>query len=547
MNRRRTAPLHWAALAACLCLLPVPVAAQAPAEPTHVYIARGGDTLIGIGRRLLVQPGAWPELVRINRIANPNRIAIGTAVAIPLRLLRSSALAVTVEQVRGDVRAGNTALAAGATLAEGDEVRTATDGSVVLRLADGSLLRLAAGSTLRVEAARRLPDLDRTRSGVSLQSGRVEVQTPRSVDGKPSFEVRTPQGVLGVRGTEFRVAADSGSGVTRGEVLEGAIEAAAGATARRLEAGFGTSIDAQARVAEPVPLLAAPDLRNQPALQERLVVRFAVPAQTGVVAWRGLLARDRGMRDVVADNLAQGTELRFANLDDGPYVLRVRGIDAMGLEGRDADHAFVLKARPEPPLPSAPAPGGVTRGTRVELSWAGNPEAQTYRMQLANDERLGANLRDLPGLTTTSLTLDGLAPGNYFWRLASVRAGNDQGPWGVVRGFVVRPPPATPAPPAVGDTAVQFAWEGEPGQTFDFQIARDPNFEQMVLERRLEQAGIDLPRPPGGTYYVRYRARDADGFIGPFTTPQRFEVIDCIRVSEGGCVRTGGGEPLRRP
>ena len=84
-------------------------------------------------------------------------------------------------------------------------------------------------------------------------------------------------------------------------------------------------------------------------------------------------------------------------------------------------------------------------------------------------------------------------------------------------------------------------------KTPDGQLARDPNFEQMVLERRLDQAGIDLPRPAGGTYYVRYRARDADGFVGPFTTPQRFEVIDCIRVSEGGCMRTGDGEPLRRP
>jgi hypothetical protein len=546
MKGRRMAPPLWAALIACI-LLPAPAAAQAPADSTHVYIARSGDTLIGIGRRLLIEPVAWPELARINRIANPDRIAVGTALAIPLRLLRSSALAVTVEQVRGDVHTGNAALTTGSTLAEGDEIRTGTDGSAVLRLADGSLLRLAAGSALRIEAARRLPDLDRTRSGVSLQSGRVEVQTPRSVDGKPSFEVRTPQGVLGVRGTEFRVAADSGSGITRGEVLEGVVEAAAGAASKRLEAGFGTSIDAQAHVAEPIPLLAAPDLRNQPVLQERLVVRFAVPALGGAVAWRGQVARDRGMHDVVADNQTQGAELRFASLDDGPYFLRVRGIDALGLEGRDADHAFVLKARPEPPLPSAPAPGGVTRGTRVELSWASNPEAQTYRLQLANDEQLGADLRDLPGLAATSLALDGLTPGDYFWRLASVRAGNDQGPWGVVRRFVVRSPPATPAPPAVGDTAVQFAWEGEPGQTFEFQLARDPNFEQMVLERRLDQAGIDLPRPAGGTYYVRYRARDADGFIGPFTTPQRFEVIDCIRVSEGGCMRTGDGEPLRRP
>jgi hypothetical protein len=546
MKAWRLAPWRWAAVAALVCLFTAQGKAQSTTEPTHVYVTRGGDTLIGLGRRLLVEPGAWTELARINRIANPNRVAIGTALAIPLRLLRSNALAVMVEQVHGDVRAGNAALASGATLAEDDEVRTGTDSSTVLRLADGTLLRMAERSALRIDAARRLPDVDRTRSGVSLQSGRIEVQTPKNANGKPSFEVRTPQGVLGVRGTEFRVAADASSAITRGEVVEGVVEAAAGSAAKRLEAGFGTAIDAQARVAEPVPLLAAPDLRSQPALQERLVVRFPVPTLAGAVAWRGLVARDRQMRDVVGDNLAQGAELRFLNLDDGRYFLRVRGIDAQGLEGLDADMAFVLKARPEPPLPSAPAPRGVTRGTRVELSWTSNPEAGTYRLQVATDDRFSAKLHDLPGLTSTTYTVDDLAPGDYYWRLASVRADNDQGPWGAVRSFVMRPPPATLAPPAIGDTSVQFAWEGEPGQTFDFQLARDAAFGQLVLERSLDQSLIDLPRPAGGVYYVRYRARDADGFLGPFTAPQRFEIIDCAAASDGSCLRTGAGQPLRR-
>jgi hypothetical protein len=376
-----------------------PAAAQTATEPAHVYLTRGGDTLIGLGRRLLVDPRAWPELARLNRIANPNRIPVGTALLIPLRLLRSSAAEVTVEQVRGDVRAAGNPLAGGARLAEGDVVRTGADSSVVLRLADGSVLRLAEGSALRVDAARRLTDVDRTRSAVSLESGRAEVRTPRSADGKPTFEVRTPQGVLGVRGTEFRVNADAAAGLTRGEVLEGAVQASAGTQARRLEAGFGTAIDAQARVAEPVPLLPAPDLRGQPALQERTTLRFAVPVMAGALAWRGLVARDREFRDVVADHLAQGAELRFIHLDDGRYFLRVRGIDGQGLEGRDADHAFTLKARPEPPLPSAPAPRGVTRGTRAELSWTANPEALTYRLQVAGDERFVTNLRDVPGLS----------------------------------------------------------------------------------------------------------------------------------------------------
>lgn len=41
---------------------------------------------------------------------------------------------------------------------------------------------------------------------------------------------------------------------------------------------------------------------------------------------------------------------KWADLPDGRYLLRVRGTDRTGLEGLNADRAFVLKARPEPPF-----------------------------------------------------------------------------------------------------------------------------------------------------------------------------------------------------
>lgn len=544
---------------AALCLLAIGdgSAAQAQpdgpaAEPSYAYTTRRSDTVIGIGRQLLADPRSWREVASFNRLANPNRIPTGTQLRIPLRLLSSERAWATVEQAVGDVRAGTGAsavpLRGGETLAEGASLQTGVDGSTVVRLADGSLLRLAAGSRMQIDRARRYGSVDHVSSGVKLEQGRIEVQAPRAAAGKPGFEVRTPQGVLGVRGTEFRVHVAGDSQATRGEVLEGAVQfagGAGGAGGRQLGAGFGTVIDAEQRVGEPSPLLPAPDLSAMPILQERLVLRFPVPAMAGAIGFRGQVARDAQMREVLADNLAQGPELRFTNLEDGHYVLRVRAIDARSLEGRDASLAFRLKARPEPPLPSAPAPRGVTRGTRVALAWTANPEAASYRLQVASDERFVRLVRDVPALAATTFDLDDIAPGEYFWRLASVRAGDDQGPWGSVRSFVLRPPPPTPGPPAIGDSSLKFSWEGEPGQTFEFQLASDLQFARLVLERRLDQPEIELPRPVGGVYFMRLRARDADGFQGPFTAPQRFEIIDCAKSSDGTCLRTGTGEPLR--
>ncbi|HET9823641.1 MAG TPA: FecR domain-containing protein [Burkholderiaceae bacterium] len=532
-------------LCAAFAALP---AAAAESEPSLPYVTQRSDTVIGLSRRLLVDPAQWREVARFNGLRDPNRIPVGATLRLPLRLLASQPAPARVEQVVGSARVGDAALRSGDSLPEGGTVQTARDGSVVLRLADGSELRLAADSRLRLERARRYPALDHVDSGVGLGAGRVEVRAARAQAGKPGFEVRTPQGVLGVRGTEYRVAVAAGeAALTAGEVLEGAVQFDGGdGPGRLLAAGFGTVIDAQRRVAEPSALLPPPDIRSMPTLHERLVLRFPVVRGDRIKGVRGLVARDREMREVLADNLAEGAELRFTGLDDGDYFLRVRAIDERGLEGRDAMLAFRLKARPEPPAPTAPPPRHVARATQVELAWTQNPEAQAYRLQVAADAGFSRVLSDVPALTGASHVLLGLAPGDYHWRLASVRAGNDQGPWGEPRAFVLRAPPANPPPPRIGDRTLVFAWAAEPGQTFDFQLARDAAFSDLVLERRLEQAEYELPRPPGGVYYMRVRARDADGFQGPFTAPQRFEIIDCLRSGEGECVGSAAG-PLRRP
>lgn len=548
-----------AALLASTLFASVPARSQAvdparPAEPSHAYTTVPGDTVIGISRRLLVDPTAWREVARFNALPNPNRIAIGVPLRIPLRLLQSEDLSATVERVGGDSRSGAAALTAGSALPVGSALATGADGSALIRLADGSVLRLAARSRMVIDRARRFPAIDQVESGVRLDEGRVEVRANKVQAGKPGFQVRTPQGVLGVRGTEFRVSVQADAQLTTGEVLEGVVQAVGGtavepvgdAAGRRLDAGFGTTIDGARQVAEPTPLLPAPDLRDLPALQERLVVRFPVPAVPGATGFRGQIARDATMQVVLADERTPGPELRFPDLDDGEYVLRLRAVDARGIEGRDALLPFRLKARPEPPVPTAPPPRGVTRGTRVSLAWTANPDAATYHLQVARDAAFAQPVRDEPAVAAIGFELDGLTPGDYVWRLASVRAGNDRGPWGPARAFVVRPPPPTPPAPSIGDKTLTFSWEGEPGQTFQFQLASDPRFQQLVLERSLDQPSFELPRPDAGVYYMRLRARDADGFQGPYTTPQRFEIIDCARTADGACLTTLTGEPLRQ-
>lgn len=521
-------------------------AAQAPEEAMFVHVATRGDTYIGLARRYLSDPQRWPELARANAARNLNLIPTGVQVRIPLRLMRTEAAAAGVLHVVGKVTSDNAALQPGQQVLEGKDIVTAADGHATVRLVDGTVLRLRPESRLLLRESRRVRDANAVQSGVRLEQGRVEVQAAPAPAGRPGFRVETPQGVLGVRGTEFRVASEGTQGSTRGEVLGGAVAfegrqagSAAATPATAVAAGYGSVIGNSGQVAAPVKLLAAPDISALPRLQEKLLMRFALAPLAGAAVFRGQLAADSSFDKVLADLTTATPELRFADLPDGDYILRVRGVDALGLEGRNADHRFTLKARPEAPLPSAPQPKAVSFGGRMDFAWTANAEAARYRLRLADSADFKTPLRDLKDLPGVSLSIEGLAPGTYFWQLASLHADGNQGPWGAARSFEMRPLPPAPQPPKVGDRGVSFAWEGLPGQTFEFQVARDLAFTQLLLEKKLTEPRLDLAPPGTGRFYVRLRARDPDGFVGPFTTPQFFDIPNCLRDGSGNCVRAG--------
>lgn len=539
-------PLLPIALALLVQAPPASAAATAD-DAEHVHLTAPGDTLIGLGRRYLVDPAQWPQLARINRVRDPRRLPIGAGLRIPLRLMRTEPVPAAVLAASGGVRSGSAAVAAGQSLPEGSELATDAEGQVTVRLVDGTWLRLRAGGRLRIDESRRLPAADAVRSGVRLDQGRVEVQAQPTRGGQPGFRINTPQGVLAVRGTEFRVAAEAAQ--TRGEVLEGVVDVAGrGGAGQRVGAGYGTVVDAAGRVATPLALLPAPDIAGLPALHERPLVRLALPPVPGAAGYRVQVARDERFDELLADVRSATPELRIAGLADGRYPMRLRAVDGNGLEGRDAAATLALKARPEPPLPRAPAPRAVLRGSTVEFAWTASSEAARHRLQLARDDGsetpFAAPLLDLQDLATPAHRADGLPPGAYAWRLGSVRADGDAGPWGDVLRFELRalpPQPAPPAPPTVGERSIGFFWQGLPGQRFDLQVARDPAFQDRVAEPVPDGTSFELPSPGPGRYFVRLRARDGDGFVGPWSATQYFDVPNCVRDAQAGCVRTEGG------
>ncbi len=494
-----------------------------------VYPTRAGDTLWDISARLLKHPAHWPALQERNKLAEPRNMPVGFPLRIPGNLLRFDAAPAKVAAVRGDARRASAPLEAGATVAAGDVLATGKDSWVALDLADGSRLVLQPESRLRLEALQGVRAAGIYRTQLDLQSGRVENQVAKQQDKETGYRLRTPAAVIAVRGTGFRVAADSDT-LSRAEVTEGVIQVKGGKGKRPLflRAGEGLVVASEAPLPAAVPLLSAPDLAGLAEQQDRVLVRFAFPALPGAVAYRAQVAQDKDFQKVAAEGVFQSPAAKFAGIADGKLWLRVRGIAANGLEGQDAQRAFTLKARPEPPFPSLPARAGKVRGETVDFQWTQAEGAASYVLQLSVRGDFSQAVAEVKGLKDSAWKSGPLPPGAYAWRVASVRSDGDQGPFGDAVPFDLRPSPAQPEPPKVDGEHLEFTWVGEPGQSFELELARDKTFAgsagQAPMRMKLKEAKVSLPRPEPGLWHMRVRATDPDGSIGPWTATQSFEV-----------------------
>jgi hypothetical protein len=269
------------------------------------------------------------------------------------------------------------------------------------------------------------------------------------------------------------------------------------------------------------------------------VVRIELPEVPGASLYRVQVAEDAQFQLVRAEATAPKPTLRIQGLADGRYFLRARVADARGLEGLDATHAFTLKARPEPPIPLGPANKAKVRDTGVTMSWSAHPDARQYRLQVATDAGFAHPVVDRSDVRDTQLAVS-LPPGDYFWRLGTTASGPDAGPWGDALTVLMREPPAQLPPPQVTADALSFALQAEPGQRFEFQIAPEASFSTISKEVASSSSTVLIPRPAeGGRLYVRYRAIDADGFIGPYTRPQLVALPSCLRDGSGQCIVPG--------
>ncbi len=499
---------------------------SSPVGADFVYTVQPGDHPWNLAQRYLNNPALAQPLRQRNHIPDDRHIPPGTQLRIPQQWLKLESAQVRLLATVGDTRlvqGSNPARpgVVGELLQAPVNLQTGPTGSASLQFADGSRVLVRRDSELQLRTSQHRPLGNASIIELALLQGSLENQvTPIGASGG-RFEIRSPAAVAAVRGTQFRVYASADS--LRTEVVEGAVKVANASGQVTAQASQGSLTQTGQAPTAPQPLLPAPLLADVPERIERLPIDWPLPAVAGASSYRTQLAQDAQFLAAVSDEVAPAPRIRARDVEDGSYVVRVRAIDAQGLEGLSAQRTLVVHARPEPPLLIAPAPDAATTAARPSFQWTVAEPSRTYRIQISAKD--ASTPLDDQVVTSTAQALQDLQPGLYQWRVAAIDPAKGQGPWGDAQPFRrVLPGPGVDIPPAK-DGSLTLRWTAQPQTArYRLQVARDAEFTTPLTDEATDTAQFSLHDLAPGPHFVRVQATGSDGYTGPWGSTQSFTV-----------------------
>lgn len=530
MTARR---LSWlAGLSLVLSVSGSPVAAD---DLYWIYTVRPGDTIWDLTARHTTSVMHWKRIQRVNGLPDvPARGMVpGTRLKFPLDILRHQPASAGIRSIFGGAQlvrdnGDSVAVTSGMEVRSGDRLRVSENGNVTVQFADDSELLVTGGSDVVFDSLSAYGETGMVDTRIRLQRGAVDTRVKSRKGPGSRYEIITPAAVAAVRGTDFRVSAAPGTPVTRSEVLEGRVDVSAAGTRRSVAENFGVVAEAGKQPSQPIPLLPPPDLAPQAVRLERVPLQFEWLPLEAAQGYRYQVSADAAFDSLLANRTSDAAQGALDDLPNGDYVLRVRAIDQHGLEGRNAVRSFTVAAHPIPPVPATLHSGAVINTPDPEFSWTPRDGIRQYHFQLAADPDFTDLLVDEGMLEADQFALSTpLDPAQYHWRVASIDAASQRGPWSAPALFEYRP---LPAPPAFKEAEIRrweidFDWtDAGEGFRYRFQLAEDAEFLETIIDETVGEPRLTTHNPGPDTYYIRVRSMDANGVQGGWSDSEMFEI-----------------------
>ncbi len=487
-----------------------------------LYSVRPNDTLGTISDAYLDPRHSWHQLVRYNQLTQPAQLTPGTLIRIPVAWLKQQPAPATALTVQGDVlvrRAQQSQLQplrSGQTLSVGDEIQS-RQGTVSIRFADGSSLRLNENSHLLFNTLTRFGESGMVDIRTRLLNGNLSTKVQPLQGTKSRYEIATPSAVAAVRGTHFRLRATDTA--TQIEVMEGVVQLQGSTQQESVSAGFGARTGGPTATREAVRLLPAPQL-SQPLQQ-----LTQLPHQ---VDWQPL----PNARQYVAELYAEGelgprlrrqqstqTRLQLDQLNNGAYLLALRAVDDQGFYGQPQTVPFEIRLQSLPARLIAPKSQDHLTPETARFSWALQRSGDLASLQIAATKDFQEVLAQSPFSTETATGVPrGLAPGHYFWRVAT-QAGGTSYSHSETRQFSLfgdLPKTRIVAVHYRQDQA-RLHWTSlSETDHFLVQVARDPDFTEILREEPVQGTQATIKLPDQQVYYARVRGVASDLYQSEF-------------------------------
>lgn len=517
-----------------------------PEADIFLYKAIPGDSLWNVAQRHLHNIKLWTDLKKINGLPDDDYIEPGTLIRIPRDWIKTNQSNATLINVIGDVKIINNekqTLELGTDfsqkdhilLSTGDTIITGDDGLATILFKDGSRLLLVSNSELVLNDLIALGDGSLSDIKLRLEKGRLENRVYSSPISNTNYEVKTATATTAVRGTTFRMGIENDESIT--EVIAGLVVSKSddGQNAPTELSGGQAIIIAKDGEAKQVAMLPPPEFSNFPQLIEHVPIKIDVEKVSDVAGYyTKIVPVGDDDQDAVSSVRSQENILMGDDLPDGRYKMLVSAIAEDGVTGQPATYEFILNARPFAADLDQPIKEEKILLKDLIFNWKKvNDESKSYYLQVAKDQAFRDIVIDADNLTELSYIPSNLFSGVYFWRVASIEENGMRGPFSEPQNFrvLLADPNLEVAKAKTSDIDLEWA-PLEAGTTYLIQVSDNVDFNNVLLEKSLQENNLHVEKLVPGTYYFRIQSTASDNYVSEWGLPHKFEIRDIESVSE---------------